>query len=102
MIGTTTVGNQTALYTQSPADEIGTASGLFRTFGYLGSIASAAVTGVVFKDQVTDHGLHTLAVVLVIAGALALAMTLLDRRLKAPAEPAGAPRQERSTRAGPT
>jgi MFS family permease len=102
MIGTTTVGNQTALYTQSPADQIGTASGLFRTFGYLGSIASAAVTGIVFKGEVTDHGLHTLAVVLVVAGALALAMTLLDRRLRAPAVPTAPPRRERPTRAGST
>jgi hypothetical protein len=54
----------------------------------------------VFKGEVTDHGLHTLAVVLVVAGALALAMTLLDRRLRAPAVPAGPPRQERPTRAG--
>jgi MFS family permease len=87
--GTTTVGNQTALYTQTPPDQIGTASGLLRTFGYIGSIASAAITGVVFKGQVSDHGLHTLAIVLVIAGALALALTLPDRRLKPPAEPSG-------------
>jgi MFS family permease len=85
-VGTTTVSNQTAVYIQAPADQIGTASGLFRTFGYLGSIASATVTGVVFKDDVTDHGLHTLAIVLVIAGAVVLAMTLLDRRLRRPEE----------------
>ena len=29
-------GNQTALYTQAPADQLGTASGLLRTFGYVG------------------------------------------------------------------
>ncbi len=81
-VGTAAVGNQTAVYTQAPADQIGTASGLFRTFGYIGSIASATITGVVFKDRVTDHGLHTLAGVLVAAGAVVLAMTLLDRRLR--------------------
>ena len=81
-IGTMTVGNQTALYVQAPAGHIGTASGLFRTFGYIGSIASATVTGVVFRDHVTDHGLHTVAVVMVAAGAVVLAMTLLDRRLR--------------------
>jgi MFS family permease len=85
-VGTTTVSNQTAVYLQAPADQIGIASGLFRTFGYLGSIASATVTGVVFKDDVTDHGLHTLAIVLVAAGAVVLAMTLLDRRLRPPEE----------------
>ncbi|MGQ4514503.1 MFS transporter [Streptomyces sp. DW26H14] len=80
--GTTTVGNQTALYTQSPAAQIGTASGLLRTFGYLGSIASATITGTVFKHSVTDHGLHTVALVLVAAGAVVLVMTVLDRRLR--------------------
>jgi predicted MFS family arabinose efflux permease len=84
-VATTTVGNQTALYTQAPADQIGTASGLSRTFGYIGSIASATVTGIVFRHGTTDSGLHSIAVVLIIAGAIVLAMTLLDRRLKTPA-----------------
>jgi MFS family permease len=83
-IGTTTIGNQTALYTQAPAEHIGTASGLFRTFGYVGSIGSAALTGIVFHHGATDHGLHSLALVLIAAGAVVLAMTLLDRHLKAP------------------
>ena len=30
-------GNQTALYSQAPAERLGTASGLPRTFGYAGS-----------------------------------------------------------------
>jgi MFS family permease len=49
-------GNQTALYSQAPADQLGTASGLLRTFGYVGSIASSAITGVVFHTSVTDSG----------------------------------------------
>lgn len=88
-VATTTVGNQTAMYTQASADKIGTASGLFRTFGYIGSIASASVTGIVFRHGATDSGLHTLAVVLIVAGAVVLAMTLLDRRLKTPASSTG-------------
>jgi MFS family permease len=83
-IGTTTIGNQTALYTQAAAEHIGTASGLFRTFGYVGSIGSAALTGIVFHHGATDHGLHSLAIVLIVAGAVVLAMTLLDRRLSTP------------------
>jgi hypothetical protein len=39
---TATVGNQTALYTQAPADQVGTACGLNRTFSYFRSIASAS------------------------------------------------------------
>ncbi|MFE3598768.1 MFS transporter [Streptomyces sp. NPDC059142] len=78
---TTTVGNQTALYLAAPPDRIGTASGLFRTFGYLGSIVSAVIGGIVFRDGVTDHGLHVLGMVLVAAGLAVLLLTLLDRRL---------------------
>ncbi|MFJ2876243.1 MULTISPECIES: MFS transporter [unclassified Streptomyces] len=78
---TTTVGNQTALYLAAPPDRIGTASGLFRTFGYLGTITSAVIGGIVFRDGASDHGLHTLGVVLVAAGLAVLLLTVLDRRL---------------------
>jgi MFS family permease len=91
-IGASTVGNQTALYAQAPADQIGTASGLFRTFSYLGSIASATITGVVFRTHVTDHGLRSIAVILVAVGAVVLLMTLLDRRLGSPPRPRGSER----------
>ncbi|MFE6687585.1 MFS transporter [Streptomyces sp. NPDC057743] len=77
----TTVGNQTALYLAAPPDHIGTASGLFRTFGYLGSITSAVIGGIVFRDGASDHGLHTLGLVLATAGAAVLLLTVLDRRL---------------------
>ncbi|MFJ9031382.1 MFS transporter [Streptomyces sp. NPDC102274] len=78
---TTTVGNQTALYLAAPPDQIGTASGLFRTFGYLGTITSAVIGSLVFHDGASDHGLHTLGLVLVVAGLAALSLTVLDRRL---------------------
>ncbi|MFD4879302.1 MFS transporter [Streptomyces sp. NPDC058420] len=78
---TTTVGNQTALYLEAPPDHIGTASGLFRTFGYLGTITSAVIGGIVFRAGVTDHGLHILGLVLVGAGLAVLLLTVLDRRL---------------------
>ncbi|GHJ40165.1 MFS transporter [Streptomyces sp. TS71-3] len=78
---TTTVGNQTALYLAAPADQIGTASGLFRTFGYLGTITSAVIGGVVFRDGASDHGLHSLGLVLVAAGIAVLLLTLFDGRL---------------------
>ncbi|MEU8973429.1 MFS transporter [Streptomyces monashensis] len=81
----TTVGNQTALYLAAPPDQIGTASGLFRTFGYLGTITSAVIGGIVFHDGASDHGLHTLGIVLVVAGLAALLLTVLDRRLMHPA-----------------
>jgi hypothetical protein len=60
---------------------VGTASGIYRTFGYIGSIASATITGIFFHTQVDDHGLHQIALVLIGVSALVLAMVLLDRRL---------------------
>ncbi len=77
----TTVGNQTALYLAAPPEQIGTASGLFRTFGYLGTITSAVIGSIVFRDGASDHGLHTLGIVLVAAGLAVLLLTVLDRRL---------------------
>ncbi|MFE9312522.1 MFS transporter [Streptomyces sp. NPDC088353] len=77
----TTVGNQTALYLAAPPDQIGTASGLFRTFGYLGTITSSVIGGIVFRDGASDQGLHFLGLVLVLAGTAVLLLTALDRRL---------------------
>ncbi|MEV6056647.1 MFS transporter [Streptomyces sp. NPDC052107] len=77
----TTVGNQTALYLTAPPDQIGTASGLFRTFGYLGTITSAVIGSIVFRNGASDHGLHSLGLVLVAAGLAVLLLTVLDGRL---------------------
>lgn len=82
-MGTMVSGNQTALYTQVPANHIGTASGLFRTFGYIGSIASSALIGIMFHKKVTDTGMHHIAMIMVVASAIALLMTLADRKLGA-------------------
>jgi predicted MFS family arabinose efflux permease len=80
---TTTVGNQIALFLQAPRDSIGAAAGLFRTFGYLGSIISAFITGMVFKHGVSDAGMHTLGQLLAVVGLVVLAMSVLDRQLTA-------------------
>jgi MFS family permease len=89
--GTGMSANQTALYTQVPAEQIGTASGLFRTFGYIGSIASSAIISITFRSTVSDRGLHTIGLAMIVAGALALLLTVADRRLMAQARvrPAG-------------
>jgi MFS family permease len=83
-LGGTTVSNQTALYLQAPADQLGTAAGLFRTFSYLGSVASSTITGIVFRHNVTDSGLHLVALILVGVSLAVLALTVLDRTLKTP------------------
>lgn len=90
-LGTMAIGNQTALYRQVPAAQIGTAAGLFRTFGYLGSIGSSAVIAIVFRTSLNDRDLHVLAIVMVAASAVALLMTLADRRLMTRSGSARAP-----------
>lgn len=81
-MGTMASGNQTALYMQVSADQIGTASGLFRTFGYIGSIASSALIGIVFHTKVSDTGMHRIAIMMIAVSVIALIMTIADRRLK--------------------
>ena len=81
-LGAAASGNQTALYTQAASDQLGTASGLFRTFGYVGSIASSAVISIVFHNSVSDHGLHVIAVIMIAASAVTLLITVIDRRLR--------------------
>jgi MFS family permease len=83
-VGAATVGNQTALYAQAPAELVGTAAGLLRTFSYVGAIVSSAISSVVFHARVDDHGLHVIGIVLIAVSAVLLAMTLADRRLRTP------------------
>jgi MFS family permease len=81
-LGTTSIGNQTALYTQVDAAAMGTAAGLLRTAAYLGSIGSSAIISVVFQRTVTDPGLHTIALIMIGLSAVAVIMTVADRRLR--------------------
>jgi len=81
-MGTTASSNQIALYTQVSGDQIATAAGLFRTFGYIGSIASSAIIGVVFRTKVVDSGLHVIAVIMIVVSILALFITIFDRKLE--------------------
>jgi predicted MFS family arabinose efflux permease len=76
------VTNQAALYRESPPEKVGTAAGLLRTFGYVGSIAAATITGIAFRVRVDDSGLHRIAATLVGIGIIVLLMTVLDGRLK--------------------
>jgi MFS family permease len=78
-IGATSAGNQTALYAHAPAQQLGTASGLMRTFGYVGSIASSAIVGIVFRSQVTDDGLHHIAWIMLGISVVLVAISVTDR-----------------------
>lgn len=81
VIGFSAAGNQTALYSQAPSEQLGTASGLLRTFGYVGSIASSAITGIVFHTKVSDAGVHHIAWIMVGASLLLVLISVLDPTL---------------------
>jgi MFS family permease len=83
-LGTTMVGNQTALYIQAHAEHLGTATGLFRTVGYIGSITSSTMTGIVFGHNVTDSGMDLLGGILAGVSLALLALTVFDRILRTP------------------
>lgn len=75
--------NQAALYMQAPADQVAVASGLFRTFAYMGAIFSSSLIALTFGPATTDAGLHTIAWVIVGLGVAVAAMTVLDNRIPA-------------------
>lgn len=86
-LGTAASGNQIALYIQAPPEQLGVASGLFRTFGYVGSIASSAITGIVFRTSVSDGGLHLIALIMIGVSIIAVTLSVLDRTLRNPGRP---------------
>lgn len=73
--------NQATLYVQTTADEIAVASGLQRTFNYLGAIFSASLISLTFGDRATDAGFHTLAWVIGGIGVTVALMSVLDRQV---------------------
>jgi len=81
-MGAAAAGNQTAVYGQAPEEQLGTASGLLRTFGYIGSIAASAITGIVFHTSVSDHGVHLIAWIMVGVSVVVVLMTVTDRTLR--------------------
>ena len=83
-LATAASGNQIALYTQAPREQLGVASGLFRTFGYVGSIASSAITGIVFHKSVSDSGVHLIALIMIGVSIFAVGLSVFDRRLRNP------------------
>lgn len=90
-IGLSIIGNQAAMYVQSTADRIGVASGLLRTFNYLGAILSSSLTGFAFGPRASDPGLHLAGGVCLAASLLLFAMTLASRSLRVAADPAAPP-----------
>jgi MFS family permease len=59
------LGLQAALYQLAPADRMGTATGQFQVFRYVGATLCTALLGIVFSGTATTTGLHLLALMLV-------------------------------------
>ena len=85
--GTSAVANQAAVYEQAPAKEIGTASGLHRTAGYLGAVGASSLLGFFYGKRATTGGLHSVALTMMVLSMLLCAGTLLDPSLKAAKKP---------------
>lgn len=79
--GLNSFANQAALFMQSPAEQMGVASGLYRTFAYIGAIASAGLIGGAFGDHATDAGFHVVGWATVAIGVCIGALTVTDRAL---------------------
>ncbi|EGD54791.1 MFS transporter [Gordonia neofelifaecis] len=79
--GLNSFANQAALFMQSPADQVGVASGLYRTFAYIGAITSASLIGAAFGDHATDAGFHVVGWATVGIGAAVALLTVTDRAL---------------------
>jgi MFS family permease len=91
--GFTNLGLQSALYEASPPDRMGSSSGLFQTFRYLGAIGATSVLGIVLERDLSTRGFHLVGLIMtgVAVGILVLAF-LAGGRERPGVQPAG-PRQ---------
>jgi hypothetical protein len=80
--GLNNLANQNAVYVQADQSRLGSSAGLMRTFFYLGAITASATNGIVFRDGATTEGMHELALVMLVAAAVFLVLTLADRSLR--------------------
>lgn len=74
--GFNNLGLQNALYFFVPPEETGTASGLFMTSRYIGTILSSSLLGILFGKNITAGGLHMIALVSSVLGGVILLLTL--------------------------
>ncbi|MHB1629188.1 MAG: MFS transporter [Bacilli bacterium] len=86
--GLNNVGMQTALFAVTPKAIIGTASGLFMTARFLGTIASSLLLDLVFGATVTTAGLRLLGALLAGVG---IVIVMLSRQLPRARKGADAP-----------
>lgn len=66
--GFNNLGNQALLYQTAPSEQIGVASGLYRTGQYVGANLASALVGLTVGHAATDDGLHALAAIVSVLG----------------------------------
>jgi MFS family permease len=80
--GFNNIGNQTALYREAPAEQMGAASGLYRTSQYIGANIAAGLIEITFAGPPSDAGLHRMALVVAAISTTLLVTALLSRHLR--------------------
>jgi MFS family permease len=79
--GLNNLGLQAAMVAAAPHEQVGTASGLFQTSRYLGTILSASLLGLAFGQRIDAHRLHVIAVVLAALSGAILLLVVRGARL---------------------
>ncbi|WP_326658165.1 MFS transporter [Streptomyces sp. NBC_00385] len=79
LIGTS---NQAAVQAYAPPESIGSAAGLQRTAQYIGAITASSLIALAYGQSAGDHGLHLMAGVAAVLGALLIVLTVTDRALR--------------------
>lgn len=77
------VGNvalQSSMFKESPHDSIGTASGLFQTSRYLGSILATVLLGMVFEASITSAQFQILGYVMVVLGTISFLLNFVLKK----------------------
>ncbi|MGY2896369.1 MFS transporter [Deinococcus sp. UYEF24] len=89
--GLNNLGNQQALTGQAPRDGAGSAAGLYRTAGYIGSILSSSAIGFTFSPSATTAGFRELCWLLLGVAVLLLLLTVISARTARASVPQGNP-----------
>lgn len=75
--GFNNISMQTALYEQTRPEDTGSASGLFQTSRYIGSILSSCLLGIVFNRHLDVIHLHYVAIVCLIFCAVVIGFSII-------------------------
>ncbi len=68
------------MFEESPRDSIGTASGLFQTSRYLGSILATVLLGMVFEGNITSEQFQILGYVMVVLGTISFLLNFILKK----------------------